>query len=135
MKWFTDNHVIECNQDLEWSEVVWCKERYRLFGVAEGHLVGGRKYVVRRYIPNESFVAQQMIPPDITSESVDVESSDKVVSDDDDINDVPLGVWMCFHWDRSCCIPFATEIEALRYACENKTEVRYVEYGHEVIQG
>lgn len=134
MKWFVDNLVIESEHSLEFHEMLRVKERYRLFGITESTLPCKCRYTVRKWDdmhggyqpqPNNGPMPAPKDPGPADAEPIK----------DDGVKCAPPGVWMCFHWGRSSCVPFATEIEALRYACENKTEVKYVEYGHEVIRG
>lgn len=44
----------------------------------------------------------------------------------------PEGVWIAYYPDGSSVVPFATEIEALRYAVEHKMEARKVLWGEPV---
>jgi hypothetical protein len=41
----------------------------------------------------------------------------------------PQGVWVAFNWDGSAFVPFATELEAYRYAAPYHMNVRFVAYG------
>ena len=124
MKWFIDGFVIETDKDFNEYDAVWARDRYIRFGVAASQLPDGTSYLVRKW--DEIHGGWGFTPPNGPM------SEDVEMIKDERVKCAPPGVWMCFHWDRSSCVPFATEIEALRYACEKKTEVKYVEYGHEV---
>jgi len=39
------------------------------------------------------------------------------------------GVWVAFNYDGSAFVPFATELEALRYASNYQMPVTFVHYG------
>lgn len=39
------------------------------------------------------------------------------------------GVWMAHYWDGSAVIPFANEIECLRWAVSNSAAVVFVPFG------
>lgn len=41
------------------------------------------------------------------------------------------GVWLAYYSDGSGCVPFATEIEALRHALPYSMAVKFVRYGDE----
>lgn len=40
------------------------------------------------------------------------------------------GIWVAFNWDGSAFVPFATEIEAYRYASGYHMNVMFVEFGN-----
>jgi hypothetical protein len=39
------------------------------------------------------------------------------------------GVWVAFNWDGSAFVPFASELEAYRYASGLMMNVRFARYG------
>lgn len=41
----------------------------------------------------------------------------------------PAGVWMAYYPGEVSCVPFATEVEALRHAVAYSMHVRYAEFG------
>jgi hypothetical protein len=41
------------------------------------------------------------------------------------------GVWVAFNWGGSAFVPFATELDALRYASSYSMTVRFAQFGDE----
>lgn len=46
-------------------------------------------------------------------------------------NSPPPGVWMAFDPDGPRCVPFVSELDALRYAVGSSLRVKYAAYGVE----
>lgn len=42
------------------------------------------------------------------------------------------GVWVAYYLDKSACVPFATELDALRFAVDRSMSVRFVRFGETV---
>lgn len=44
------------------------------------------------------------------------------------------GVWLVYYADKSAAVVFSNELEALRYAVENKMRVDYKKFGEQLFK-